>query len=512
MSPRRLLLWPVAAAAFASACAVGPDYKRPEVVVPPAYKGAPAAATASPSSESDWKSAQPADAEDRGAWWKVFADPQLDALEDRVSVSNQNLVLAEAQYRNARAVARGAKAQLFPTLGLTPSVTRSHAPVSRSSALPGAPVGTATTYQLQGEVSWEIDLWGQIRRNVESKVETAQATAADLETARLSLHAELALDYFALQGADAQLRLLGSSVDAYEKALKLTVDRHDQGVVSGVDVAQAETQLESTRAQRTEVELSRAELENAIAILVGETPSTFSIAETPAQAAAFSVPLELPSELLERRPDIAAAERRVASANAGIGVAQAAFFPNLLLNATGGWESGSVTRWFSAPTLFWSLGVALAQTIFDGGARIAGKEQAVALYDGTVASYRETVLEAFQDVEDNLAAARLLSRETEEEARAVAAAERALKLAESRYQGGITSYLEVVTAQTTALVNERTAVDLQTRRLTASLNLVKALGGGWDASDLPAPGAVLARVSSPDAAAPAASTGAAPPR
>ncbi len=495
MRTRSFLLGPLGAALLTAACAVGPNYKRPEVAVPPAYKGAPAAAPVSPApSSSDWKPASPADAENRGAWWKVFEDPQLDALEDRVSVSNQSLALAEAQFRNARAVARGAKAQLFPTLGVTPSVTRSHAPAARSTALPGAPVGTATTYQLQGEVSWEIDLWGQIRRNVESKVETAQATAADLETARLSLHAELALDYFALQGADEQLRLLASSVQAYEKALKLTVDRHDQGVVSGVDVAQAETQLESTRAQRTEVELSRAQLEDAIAILVGETPSTFSIAQTPSQAAAFSVPVALPSELLERRPDIAAAERRIASANAGIGVAQAAFFPNLLLNATGGWESGSVSRWFSAPTLFWSLGVALAQTIFDGGARIAGKEQAVALYDGSVASYRETVLEAFQDVEDNLAAARLLSQESEEQARAVAAAERALTLAQNRYQGGITSYLEVVTAQTTALANERTAVDLQTRRLTASLSLIKALGGGWSDTELPEPGAVLAKV------------------
>jgi NodT family efflux transporter outer membrane factor (OMF) lipoprotein len=500
---------PVAAALFAAGCAVGPNYKRPDAPVPAAYKATPAADAEQ--AHPDWKEARPSDTADRGAWWEVFGDPQLDALEARVSVSNQNVALAEAQFRGARAVARGAKAEFFPTIGATPSVTRSHSPLARTSALPGAPAGTATTYQLSGDVSWEIDLWGRIRRNVESKVEAAAASAADLETVRLSLHAELAIDYFTLRGTDEQRRLLRSNVEAYDRALRLTVQKHDQGVVSGVDVAQAQTQLESTRAQLTDLDLSRSQLENAIAILVGQPPSTISIDESEKAIAPVAPPPELPSALLERRPDIAAAERRVASANAGIGVAQAAFFPALLMNATGGWESSSWTRWISAPNLFWSLGVALAQTIFDGGARIAGKEQAVAAYDATVASYRENVLEAFQDVEDNLTALRLLSTETDQQARAVDAAERALALAESRYRGGITSYLEVVTAQTTALANERTAVDLQTRRLLASVNLIKALGGGWDASQLPAPRAILAgpvRAEEPAAS----SDGGAPPK
>ena len=484
-----------AALALAPACAVGPNYKRPETAVPPAYKeAAPAVNAAAPTAASEWKPAEPADAAAREAWWTAFGDPTLNALEDAVAVSNQNLALADAQFRGARAVARGARAELFPTVSVSPSVTRSHSPLSRTSALPGAPAGTATTYQLAGDVSYEFDAWGRIRRNIESRVEAAQASAADLETVRLSLHAELAADYFTLRGIDAQVSLLRSNVAAYDKARQLTVDRHNQGVASGVDVAQAETQLESTRAQLTELELSRAQLEHAIAILTGQPPSAFSIAPAETAIGPVAVPPDLPSNLLERRPDIAAAERRVASANAGIGVAQAAFFPQFLLNATGGWEGSSVTKWFSAPSLFWSLGVALAQTIFDGGARIAGKEQAVAAWDATVASYRESVLEAFQDVEDQLAALRLLARESEEQVRAVAAADRALDLAVSRYKGGVTSYLEVVTAQATALTNERTAVDLKTRQLVANVNLIKALGGGWNAQELPAPGAVLASV------------------
>jgi len=505
LDARILLRWLSSAGTtlLLSACAVGPDYKRPSAPVPAAYTeqtpGAtrPAAPAPTPAPSGEWKPAEPADASARGKWWEAFGDPQLNALEERVSVSNQNIVIAEAQYRNARAVARGAKAEFFPTIAVAPGVTRSHAPITRTSALPGAPAGTATTYQLVGDVSYEVDVWGRIRRTVESKVEAAQASAADLETVRLSMHAELAVDYFLLQGNDSERELLASNVADDEKALQLTVNRHAQGVVSGVDVAQAETQLETTRAQLTELSITRAQLQNALAILVGEPPASFSIATAPAGAAPAEIPLELPSALLERRPDIAAAERSVASANAQIGVAQAAFFPALLLNATGGWEGGSLTRFFSAPNLLWSLGAALAQTIFDGGARIAGKEQAVAAYDATVAAYRQSVLGSFQEVEDNLATLRFLTAESAEQARAVAAARRALALAQSRYQGGITTYLEVVTAEAAALSNQRTAVDLETRRLTASVGLIKALGGGWDASSLPSPRAVLAKHETP---------------
>jgi len=496
MRARALLAAAPAVLALTSACAVGPNYRRPDAPVPPAYKEPVPAPTPGAAAPSEWKPAQPADAANREAWWEVYGDPQLNALEEKVSVSNQNLALADAQFRGARAVARGARAEFFPTLSVSPSVTRSHS-LSRNSALPGAPAGTATTYQLAGDVSYEFDVWGRIRRNVESRVEAAQASAADLEVARLSLHAELAADYFMLRGADAQARILRTNVDAYEKARQLTVDRHAQGVASGVDVAQAETQLESTRVQLTEIELSRAQLEHAIAILTGQPPAALSIAPTDVETLPVLVPPDLPSTLLERRPDIAAAERRVASANAGIGVAQAAFFPQFLLNATGGWEGNSVTKWFSAPNLFWSLGVALAQTIFDGGARIAGKEQAIAAWDASVASYRESVLEAFQDVEDQLAALSLLSRESDEQARALDAADRAAVLADNRYKGGVTSYLEVVVAQAVALTNERAAVDLKTRQLVANVSLIKALGGGWTAAELPEPRAVLAGVSEP---------------
>jgi NodT family efflux transporter outer membrane factor (OMF) lipoprotein len=497
MRTRALLAAAASVLALTSACAVGPNYRRPDAPVPPAYKEPAPAPTPGAAAASEWKPAQPADAANREAWWEVYGDPELNALEEKVSVSNQNLALADAQFRGARAVARGARAEFFPTLSVSPSVARSHS-LSRNSALPGAPAGTATTYQLAGDVSYEFDVWGRIRRNVESRVEAAQASAADLEVARLSLHAELAADYFMLRGADAQARILRTNVDAYEKARQLTVDRHAQGVASGVDVAQAETQLESTRVQLTEIELSRAQLEHAIAILTGQPPAALSIAPTDTVTLPVLVPPDLPSTLLERRPDIAAAERRVASANAGIGVAQAAFFPQFLLNATGGWEGNSVTRWFSAPNLFWSLGVALAQTIFDGGARIAGKEQAIAAWDASVASYRESVLEAFQDVEDQLVALSLLSRESDEQARATDAAERALVLADNRYKGGVTSYLEVVVAQAVALNNERAAVDLKTRQLVANVSLIKALGGGWTETELPKPRAVLASV--PEAA------------
>jgi NodT family efflux transporter outer membrane factor (OMF) lipoprotein len=496
---------------LAAACAVGPNYQRPDAPVSPAYKEPVPAPTPGAVVASEWKPAQPADAANRETWWEVYGDPDLNALEEKVSVSNQNLALADAQFRGARAVARGARAELFPTLSVSPSVTRSHS-LSRNSALPGAPAGTATTYQLAGDVSYEFDVWGRIRRNVESRVEAAQASAADLEVARLSLHAELAADYFLLRGADAQARILRTNVDAYEKARQLTVDRHAQGVVSGVDVAQAETQLESTRAQLTEIELSRAQLEHAIAILTGQPPALLTIAPTDTETLPVVVPPDLPSTLLERRPDIAAAERRVASANAGIGVAQAAFFPQFLLNATGGWEGNSVTKWFSAPNLFWSLGVALAQTIFDGGARIAGKEQAIAAWDASVASYRESVLEAFQDVEDQLAALSLLSRESDEQARALDAAQRALVLADNRYKGGVTSYLEVVVAQAVALNNERAAVDLKTRQLVANVSLIKALGGGWTAAEIPEPRAVLASVPSAAEVPPGSDSPPPPPR
>ena len=477
---------------FAAGCAVGPNYRRPELPVPAAY------VEQSSEGARAWTPATPSDATERGHWWEAFGDKDLDALEAQVAVSNQTVAQAEARFRAARAVARGARGDLFPTISGGGSVTRSKASLGRSSALPGAPAGLATTYIVSGDFSYEVDLWGRIRRNLESNVEAARATAADLASILLSSQAELAADYFTLRGTDAQLDLLARNIDAYDKALRLTLDRHAQGVVSGVDVAQAQTQLETTRAQATELTLSRALLEHAIAVLVGHPPGEVKVAPTPSRVGPPALPPGLPSELLERRPDVAAAERRVASANASIGVAQAGFFPSLLLNATGGWESGSVSRFLSAPNLFWSLGAAVAQTLFEGGKRIAAKEQAIAQYDAAVGAYREGVLTALQEVEDSLATLHLLAVEGDEQSRAVEAAERAAELAQNRYQGGITTYLEVVTAQAVALANERTAVDLATRRMTASVTLVKALGGGWRTEDLPTNSAILAKVARPD--------------
>jgi NodT family efflux transporter outer membrane factor (OMF) lipoprotein len=488
-----------------TACMVGPDYKRPTAPVPPAYREAAPPPLAG---AQEWKPAEPNDTGQRGDWWKVFQDAQLDALEQQVSVSNQTLALAEAQLRGARAVARGARADLFPTIGVAPSISRGRN-VSNGTAQSIGPI-TTTTYQLVGDATYEVDVWGKIRRGLESSVGAAQASAADVETVRLSLHAELAVDYFLLRGVDTERQILASNVEEYTKALDLTVRRHDAGVVSGVDVAQAETQLETTRAQWTELGIQRAQLEHAIAILAGQPPSGVTVTVAELRVAPPEVPMELPSELLERRPDIAAAERRIASANAQIGVAQSAFFPSLLLNATGGWSGSTLSKFFSAPNLFWSLGAALAQTIFEGGKRIATKDQAIAAYDASVATYRETVLTSFQDVEDNLVALRILAEESEQQARAVAAARRAVEMAQSRYEGGVTTYLEVVTAQAAALASERTAVDLSTRRMTSSVGLIKALGGGWNAQELPSPGEILSRQPIDEAAsakaAPAASS------
>jgi NodT family efflux transporter outer membrane factor (OMF) lipoprotein len=470
-------------AVLSAACAVGPDYRKPAASVPAAFKEPPPAGASGPDL---WKPAQPKDEAGRGKWWEAFGDPELNALEEQIDVSNQTLALAEAQFRGARAAVRSARADLFPTVTTAPSVTRSSASTSRPVALPGAGRTTTNDFLLPGDFSWEADAWGRIRRNVEGSVAAAQASAADLETVRLSLHAELALDYFQLRGLDAQRLLLDSTVAAYEKALQLTRNRYNQGIVSGVDVAQAQTQLETTRAQATDTRIARAQLEHAIAILVGKPPTDLTLQSRAIDVEQPVFPTGLPSELLERRPDVAAAERRMAAANAQIGVATAAFFPRVLLSASGGWESTVASAWISAPNLFWAVGASLAQTLFDAGKRRAVREEAWASYDAAVAAYRGDVLAAFRDVEDSLAALRLLSQEAQEQAVAVAAAERSLELARNRYEGGVTSYLEVVTAQSVALADERVAVDIRTKQLAASVSLAKALGGGCSGSERPA--------------------------
>jgi NodT family efflux transporter outer membrane factor (OMF) lipoprotein len=467
----------LALALLVPGCAVGPNYVKPTTVEPAAFKEAPV-------DPSEWKVAQPSDAFPRGAWWKLFGDPELDALEEQVSPANQNVAQAEARFRAARAVVRQTRADIYPTVTAGAGVTRSRTLTSQGGA-PGPVPVTATTYAASGDASWELDVWGRARRNVESSVAGAAAAQADLESVRLSMQAELAVDWYQLHGFDAQKELLETNITAQERALHLTQNRHDQGVVSGVDVAQAETLLETTRAQAIDVGISRAQTEHAIAVLVGKAPADLTIPPAKIGVTPPEIPGLLPSELLERRPDVAAGERRAAAASALIGVAIAAYFPTLSFNASAGSVTTTLSKLFSAPTFVWSLGPSALATLFDAGRRRAVTEQRRAEYDEAVGAYRETVLTAFQEVEDQLVALRLLAREESQQAAAVAAAEHSLKFAENRYQGGITTYLEVIIAQSAALSNERTAVDLRTRRMTASVNLVRALGGGFEKGKAP---------------------------
>jgi NodT family efflux transporter outer membrane factor (OMF) lipoprotein len=465
-----------------SACVVGPKYSRPTVQTPPAYKEQ----TASTDKEiENWKRAQPSDEIARGKWWEVFHDPSLNVLEDRVNISNQNLKAAEAQFREARALVKLNRSSYYPTVSVGTDVTVSHPSVNRSFR-PSTSAPTFADYVLSGDLSYEADLWGRIRRLVEESVANAQASAADLEVVRLSVQSELAADYFTLRALDAEKQLLDSTVAAYEKALELTTNRYKGGVASGADVALAETQLESTRAQAVDIGVQRAQLEHAMALLVGDPASTFSFLPSPISGPPPQIPAGLPSELLERRPDVAAAERSVASANAGIGVAKAAYFPVLSLVAGVGFEATHLANWLSWPSHLWSVGPSLVQTVFDGGRRRAVSDQAQAVYDATVASYRESVLTAFKEVEDNLAALRILSEEARVQDAAVRAAEKSRDLSINRYKGGVATYLEVIIAQSATLTNQRVSVDILGRQMVASVLLIKALGGGWDASNLPA--------------------------
>jgi NodT family efflux transporter outer membrane factor (OMF) lipoprotein len=432
---------------------------------------------------AEWQAAQPRDDVVRTRWWEAFQDPLLSSLEEQVAISNQTVAQAEAQFRAARAAIRTARADLFPTVTAGAFATRSLSSSTRGR-VPVA-VGTIVDYQLPIDFSYEADLWGRVRRSVEASVATAQATSADVQTALLSSRAELALDYFELRGLDAQIGLLRTTIAAFERALQLTQARYDQGVASGVDVAQAQTQLDTTRVQATDLQVARAQFEHAIAMLAGKAPADLTIPAAAIEIPPPAIPITLPSRLVERRPDVAAAERRVAAANAQIGVAEAAFFPTLALTASGGVESSRLPTLLTLPSRFWAIGPSLVETVFDAGRRRSLKEQAVANYDLTVAVYRQNTLTAFQDVEDNLAALRVLADEALQARDAVAAANRSLELANNRYIGGVTTYLEVITAQTAALANQITAVNVLTRRMTASVLLIRALGGGWTTADLP---------------------------
>jgi NodT family efflux transporter outer membrane factor (OMF) lipoprotein len=455
-------------------CAVGPRYQRPPVEVPPAYEEV-----------GNWKAAQPNELSLRGNWWEIFQDPQLNALEEQVTVSNQNLKAAQAQYTQARALVRFNRADYFPTIAAAPSASRGR--VSGNRAPPGSISNgkTANDFQLPIEMSYEVDAWGRVRKNVESFREQAQASAADLATVNLSVHAQLALFYFQARSLDAQEQLLNSTVAQFEQALQLNLSRFQGGIASEVEVQQARTQLETTRAQAIDVGVARAQFEHAVAVLIGKPPASFSLPALPLRTPPPPIPAGVPSELLERRPDIASAERLMAAANARIGVAKAAYFPLLNLTGAGGFESGAITTLLSGPSGLWAVGASAFQTLFDGGRRRAASDQATAVYDQTVANYRETVLTAFQQVEDNLAALHILEHEAQTQNEAVLAAQKSLDLSIQRYKGGVTSYLEVTVAQSAALSDEVTAVNILGRRMVAAVQLIQALGGGWDSSSLP---------------------------
>jgi NodT family efflux transporter outer membrane factor (OMF) lipoprotein len=470
----------IAVAVLLGGCNVGPKYTRPSVPAAPAFKEQPPVEF---KESKGWQQAQPGDEQIRADWWGIFNSAELNALEQQVNPSNQTLKAAEARFREARALIQLNRSKLYPTLSTAPAITTNRASVNQ-------PGGTATKGEygeltLPIDLNYEVDAWGRIHRSIAAAREEMQATAADLETIRLSVHAELAVDYFELRSLDAQKQLLDRTMTAYQKALDLTQNRYNGGLTSRAEVAQARTQLETTRAQDIGVGVDRAQFEHAIAVLTGNTPETLSLPMVALTSEPPVIPIGIPSLLLERRPDIAAAERRVAEANEQIGIAQAAFFPSLLITATGGFEGGSFVNWLTWPSRFWAVGPSVLETIFDGGRRRAGADSATASYDETVANYQQSALSAFQQVEDNLSTLRILSDQAKAQRVAVEAAQQSLDLSLSRYQGGLVTYLEVITAQTIALQNESTEVDLLRRRMDASVMLIKALGGGWDVSKLP---------------------------
>lgn len=457
-----------------SACAVGPDYVRSSVATPAAFR-----------EQAGWKIAQPADLKIPGNWWEMYQDPVLNGLEQQVAISNQTVIQAEAQYRQARALVQSAEATYYPTVAANVSSTRSSGS-SANAATGKTAAPSSNTDLLTADVSWEPDIWGKARRTVEANTSSAQASAAELQAMRLSTQAQLAQDYFQLRDQDANRQLFDQIVVDYKKSLNLTQYQFDNGLVLKENLVLAQTLLAQTEAQAIDFDVARAQMEHAIALLVGQPASTFSIAKVDKFDTPIPVlPIGLPSTLLERRPDIANAERLVSAANAQIGVAKAAYFPDLTLAASGGYQSSGLANWISLPNRIWSVGPALAETLFDGGARSAATDSAIAAYDASVANYRQTVLTGFQEVEDNIAALRILEQEAQQQKLAVQLSRKSVELTRQQYQAGIVTYLDVITVETTALSNERTDVDLLNKRLSAHVLLIKALGGGWDVSQLP---------------------------
>jgi NodT family efflux transporter outer membrane factor (OMF) lipoprotein len=481
----RLLAF-LAAALLLTGCTVGPNYQRPTAPAAPAFKEDAVPVPPPNPPGGGWKQVQPSDSAIRGEWWEIYQDPQLNQLEKQVSVSNQTLKASYEQYMQARAAIQYYRSQYFPTVQAGPSASRDRQSTNR----PLYVTGSKSTYNdifLQGQVSWEPDLWGSVRRAVESQRAVAQASAADLANVDLSIHSELAVDYFELRGLDTQQQLLETTVQQYQQYLGLTQARFKGGVATESDVALAQTQLDQTRAQAIDVGVARAQYEHAIATLTGVPASSFGLPVAPLNLQLPQVPVGVPSQLLERRPDVAAAERRADAANAQIGIAIAAYYPTISLTGTGGFESKNATTLIQGPSSLWSLGGSAVELLFDAGRRHALTEEARDTYEQNAANYRQTVLQAFQEVEDNLSSLRILNNESLAQQRAVESAQRSLTISTTRYKGGVTTYLEVITAQTTQLANERTAADITTRQFAASVQLVKALGGGWDTTKLPTP-------------------------
>jgi NodT family efflux transporter outer membrane factor (OMF) lipoprotein len=476
MTRLRYLL--AAALLSAAACSVGPDYEKPSAPTPPTFKEL-----------AGWKPSEPKDEIDRGQWWSIYHDKTLDGLEQRVELSNQNLKASEAAYRQARALVDQARAGFLPTINGDASFTRSHTGGGNSTRIQSIPGftagGTTNSYSVSVGATWDIDIWGKIRRTVESDVASAQASAADLAGAQLSAQATLAIDYFELRYQDELKRLLETTVEDYKRSLKITQDQYDVGVAAKGDVLSAQTQLMNAQTSLINSGVLRATLEHAIAVLTGAPPAEFSIPPDRLRTDVPVAPAGLASTLLERRPDIAGAERRMAAANAQIGVAIAAYFPDLTLSPSYGYTGASFSRLFSSAGNVWSVGGALAETIFDAGARSAQVEQTRAAYDETVATYRQTVLAGFQQVEDELATLRILQEQSAVEEQVVKTAQEAARLTLNQYKAGTVPYSSVITAQATALSTEQTALAVVENRLVASVTLIEAIGGGWDASKLP---------------------------
>lgn len=504
-SARQILVCALSGALLLSGCTVGPKYQRPSVTSPEAFKEL---TPADYPSTDGWKMAQPKDAALKGKWWEIFNDPQLNALEEQANVSSQTIASAAAAFLVARAMVREARSQYFPTVTVGPSINTSMQSGSITSGFAtssGGGTGSGvlvspqviTDFLLPFDASWVPDLFGRVRNNVRANANAAQASAADLENTRLTVQAEVAVDYFSIRGQDALKQLLDDTVVSFQESLRLTQALYETGIDSDESVAQAETQLESAQAQDTALGIQRSQFEHALAVLVGQPASTFSVRTEPLKPDPPAIPFAVPSQLLERRPDIAASERLMAQANAQIGVAVAAYYPTVTLSASGGFESSSFTSWFTWPSRFWSAGPSLSETLFDGGLRKATVQQFRANFLETVANYRQTVLAAFQNVEDNLASLRILSIEIGQQDTAVGSAQRNLQIAITRYKLGIDPYLNVITAQTTLFSNQQTAVNLRIQQMTASVQLVEAVGGGWDVSQLPSTGLVSGPLSVP---------------